>query len=302
MAYEKVVGWQSENAREGVDTRKKDLTGAGAVKVIPESGASAVKLDDLSSKYNGANWLTYAVFGFGPCGVCGSNMPFHQLVGDMCDMCVPRPPKPAPTRAQILSALRIDYEEEPWKYGNELEELKAKTEAELRAIGAWADVESHLNRLAEAERADEAQRAAKQRERAEKAAIQEEKDREHRRRIAEMEEAIRRTLAEEKARVAAALAARQSMTVVAKNGHACKYYRNNGLPEPAQDGWEAGCGYHKIGKCPFIHPDEPGWKEAAEKRKSHGRPPLHPGSGSRAGGTSSGIRFRESKAGESWRR
>lgn len=265
-------------------------------------GTPAAQLGDIYSMYKGVNWLKYAVFGFTPCGVCGSSMPSHQLVGDMCDMCVPRPPKPAPTRSQILSALRIDYEEEPWKYGNELEELKAKTEAELRAIGAWADVESHLNRLAEAERADEAQRAAKQKERAEKAAIQEEKNREHKLRIAEMEEAARKEIAEERARVAAALAARQAMTKVAKNDQACKYFRNNGTAEPAEKGWEPGCAYHKIGKCPFVHPDEQGWDAAVAKRKAQGRPPRHPSGGHRSGGMTSGIGFRESNAGESWRR
>ena len=43
MAHEEIIGWQSENAREGVDTRKKDVTGTGAVKVIPELGVPAVE-------------------------------------------------------------------------------------------------------------------------------------------------------------------------------------------------------------------------------------------------------------------
>lgn len=49
MAHEKTIGWPTGKAREGVDTRTKDLTGAGAV--IPESGVPAVKRGNVEDVY-----------------------------------------------------------------------------------------------------------------------------------------------------------------------------------------------------------------------------------------------------------
>jgi hypothetical protein len=43
----------------------------------------------------------------------------------------------------------------------------------------------------------------------------------------------------------------------------CQYYCYQGVlgrEHPAENGWAAGCGYHKKGKCPFFHPDEPEWQ------------------------------------------
>ena len=49
---------------------------------------------------------------------------------------------------------------------------------------------------------------------------------------------------------------------------ACKWAEH-----PAENGWEAGCGKHREGCCPYFHPDEPEW--AIIK----GRAPLPPGAG-----------------------
>ena len=258
-------------------------------------GAAAAKLADFCSKYNGASWGDIMLCDFKSCESCRRYLPDYRMVGELCDSCVPRPPTPEPTRAEFLFKIYMDYVEDPWKYGKDLEAEMAETEAELRKIGAWADVESHLNHLAEVERVLDEERAAEMAKAKEQAAIQEEKDREHKLKIAAMEEAARKAIAEDKARVAAALAARQVATV--KNGRACKYFRNDGSPEPAQEGWVAGCGYHKEGKCPCIHPDEPGWDEAVANRKAHGRPPSHHHGGNRSYTTGGGVGFRKPNGG-----
>jgi len=220
-----------------------------------------------------------------------------NIVGPRRENCAIRKPIPAPTREEFLSYLYIDYLEEPWKHGSELEEALADIAAELRELGEWERFQSYLTELEEKARKMEEERANEAAKAAEKAALREEKEREHKLKVAAMEEAARKELAEVKARAAAALAARQ--VVATKNGQACKYFRNNGMPEPASEGYNEGCDYHKLGKCPFVHPDEAGWSEAVAKRTANHKTHHHHHHAPRGAG---GGNWRGSSRSESWRR
>lgn len=179
----------------------------------------------------------------------------------------PTAPRPAISREEMLFMYYIDLATDPWKYGADLEEEMAETMAELQELGKWPEVIAHLIYLEEEKMRIEEERAAKNERLAELDKVIEEKRQKHKLKIAAMEEAARRQVAEDKARAAAKLAARQVATV--KDGEACKYYRDNGTPEPAREGWEAGCDYHKQGKCKHVHPDEAGWDAAVAKRKAN---------------------------------
>lgn len=55
----------------------------------------------------------------------------------------------------------------------------------------------------------------------------------------------------------------------------CKFYCFQGVlgrEHPAENGWEAGCGFHKKGKCEFFHPDEPEWQIIIGKAPMPSRP------------------------------
>ncbi len=42
--------------------------------------------------------------------------------------------------------------------------------------------------------------------------------------------------------------------------------------EPAKNGWPAGCAARLKGACPYIHPDDPEWKEVCNKRTAKKKP------------------------------
>lgn len=213
-------------------------------------GTLAAQLGDICSMYEGASW--------------GDLMMERESV-------VVTPPTTVPrseiSREEFLFRYYIDLATDPCKYGTDLEMEMADTKAELEELGKWADVLAHLIHLEEEKMKVVEERVAKDKEYAEWSAVLEKKRLDHQMKIAAMKEAAVKAIEEDKVRVATKLAARQLATV--KSGRACRYFRNNGMPEPAKDGWEAGCGYHKEGKCRDIHPDEPGWNEAVATRKAY---------------------------------
>lgn len=232
---------------------QKDLTGAGAVNGKPELGVSTV-MDTVCCWTKTANWgMNFVSWG---------------------DMMMPRESgveTPPPVRSKIsheefIFWYYIDLATEPYKYGKDLETEMAKTQAELEEMETWPEVLSYLIGLDESKmKVEEERRLYNEKEDARMAAI-EEKRLEHETRIAAMKEAAAKAYEEDKVNAAAKIAARH--VAIAKNGIACKYFRNNGTPEPARDGWESGCNYHKEGKCPCVHPEEPGWDAAVVARKA----------------------------------
>lgn len=176
--------------------------------------------------------------------------------------------RPVVSREEFLFRYYIDLATESCKYGEDLEEEMAETKAELQELGKWPDVIAYFIYLEEEKMKIEEARVARLERLAELDKEMDEKREAHKLKIATMHEAALRQMADDKARVLAKLAARQVATV--KDGEACKYYRNNGTPEPAREGWNEGCDYHKQGKCKHVHPDEPGWDAAVAKRKAPG--------------------------------
>jgi hypothetical protein len=240
---------------DGVDTpTTKDLTGAGAVKGKPELGPLTA-MSGVSPTY-GADWGTFVSWG--------------DVIMSLDKSGAMTPPKPVAkpeiTREEFLFRYYIDLATDPWKYGSELEMEMAETQAELEELGKWAEVLSHLILLEQEKMKIEEERAAKLEASIKKNEAFEAKRREHQKKIAAMKEVAAKAWKEEKDNAAAKIAGRQVAT--AKNGIACRYFRDNGMPEPATNGWEPGCDYYKHGKCPCIHPDEPGWDEAVVARKA----------------------------------
>jgi hypothetical protein len=233
---------------------QKDLTGAGAVNGEPELGVPTVM---------GAVCSTWRAFG-------DAQASWGDIMMDRDESGVVTPPitivKSEISREEFLFRYYIDLTIDPCKYGTDLEMEMAETQAELEEMGKWPEVLSHLIRLEEEKMKVEEERLLSNKMYAEKLAAIEKKRAEHNAKIAAMKEAAAKAFEEDKALVAAKIAARKTAT--AKNGIACKYFRDNGTPEPARDGWEPGCGYHKEGKCPCIHPDEPGWDAAVAARRA----------------------------------
>lgn len=167
----------------------------------------------------------------------------------------------------------VDLLTEGSKYGEDLETELDETSAELESLGLWDALDEYLVYLEEVEKRVNEERDARLKELQEMEDLAEQKRLEHALKIAAMEKAAREQVEAEKAAALAAIAARHVTST--KNGTACKYYRNDGSPEPASKGWEPGCGYHKEGKCKHVHPDEPGWDEAVAKRKAEGHKHKH---------------------------
>jgi hypothetical protein len=211
-------------------------------------GTSAAQLDDICSMYKDRAWGDIMI-GYNSRPTTPPNTVTRPVI----------------SHDEILFLYYIDLVTDPYKYGDELDKEMATVEAELRELGKWPDVISYLIYLEEEKMRIEEDRAAKLEKFMESEKIMDEKRQKHKLKIVGMQEAARQQVANDKARAAAKLAARQVATV--KDGEACKYYRDNGIPEPAREGWEAGCGYHKEGKCTHVHPDEPGWEAAVAKRK-----------------------------------